>query len=398
MARRKRGNGEGSVHKVKGKDLWRASIRRRQPDGTTKTESRYAKSKSDALALLRKMSVSSPSTRAGGDSTTPFSLAIERYLSRARVKPSTKHSYKAIARLHIIPRIGPAPTSRLTPQTIRGVIDAMAEDGASVSVQCHALTVIRQSLDLAVEDGVISINPGRMVKRPKREDPGITVWTAEQCLLLLEHCESHPHYPIFVAAIATGIRQGELLSLRLCDVDISKGTFVITRTVVQLGNEFIVGPPKSKSGKRTVTIPEFALGTIKAHIAKRRFSGAGDGDLLFPARTGQFIRRNNLNRLLKMLCLKAGLPVVRFHDLRHTSLTLLLGSGENAKVVQERAGHSRISTTLDIYGHVMPGMQERAAIRMNEVFNNERNSERRDNHRPSREADEGDSVSGQERA
>lgn len=363
--RRKRGNGEGSVHFVKDKRLWRASVSLPKIGGGRKRKAVYGKTKAHALDELRKLIAKGAAVPTGGGQLNVTSI-ITRYLERGTVdlRPLTRASYRTVAETHVIPRIGSLLASRMTPELIRGVSDDMATAGLSASKRCHALTVIRRAFDLAMSEGVISANPAIGVKRPKIEQPEISPLSLQQVGVLRDAVAGHKQAALFLMAIGSGLRQGELFALRWDDIDLHRGTVVVRRTVAELDGEFIEGPPKTKAGRRTVTLPAFVVESLVDHRRRLMADGLAGSGLVFPSRNGTFLRRQNVNRALRTILKRAGLPVsFRFHDQRHTSATLLLADGENAKVVQERLGHSRISVTLDTYAHVLPGMQERAAGR-----------------------------------
>lgn len=363
MAKRKRGNGEGSVHQVSGKKLWRAVLTSRDVDGKRTRRVKYAKSKAGALEELRKMVAEGPTAPRAFDPVTVATL-VHRFLARPGEKrPTTMDSYRTVAKKHVIPKLGSLLISRLQAEHITAMLEEMEASGIGPSKRCHALTVVRQSFELAKSEGTISHNPAVDVSRPKLEHKEFHVFDANACRKFLAAIRGHRLEALFATAVGTGLREGELLALRRSDVNLEAARIVVRRTVVELENKFVEGPPKTKAGRRTVTIPEFAVKALR-HCC----SSMGANDRLFVATNGQYPRRQNLNRSLKLICRKAGLPELRFHDLRHTSLTLLLAAGENPKVVQERAGHSRITVTLETYSHVLPGMQEQAAGRIQDII------------------------------
>lgn len=200
-------------------------------------------------------------------------------------------------------------------------------------------------------------------KAPKRE---ISPLTAEQVIRLLKVSKSTGRYSLYLAAVVTGMRQSELLGLRWSDVDLDRCTITITGTLNRQGER---DSTKTAAGTRQVSIPQRLADEL------RQIQPENPGDqLVWQTSNGTPISHRNLLRQFKNLLQKAGLPeTVRFHDLRHTSATLLLSAGVHPKVVQERLGHSRINVTLDTYSHVMPELQRQAAEQLDALLSPESN-------------------------
>jgi integrase len=186
-----------------------------------------------------------------------------------------------------------------------------------------------------------------------------------------------------VLALATGMRRGELLGLKWQDINVTTGVLQVRRALsrlpTQMGRErgdlYIEAEPKTRSGRRSIALPRFAIEALKQHRirqeAMRQAAGEAweDHDYVFSTPLGTHLNPGHgVLVQLKVLLKKAGLPDVRFHDLRHSAATLLLSKGVHPKVVQEILGHSEISMTMDIYSHVLPTMQREAMDRLNQEF------------------------------
>lgn len=176
---------------------------------------------------------------------------------------------------------------------------------------------------------------------------------------------------LYVLAVTTGMRQGELLGLKWEDVDLARSAIHVRRTLTRKGGRLLLGEPKTKKSRRTVQLAGRALDALKAHRKaqlEERMAHAGlweDHGLVFATQTGTLVNPTNLTkRSFKPLLERAGLPRVRFHDLRHTAATLLLMQGVHPKYVQELLGHATIAITLDTYSHVLPSMGDQAARAM----------------------------------
>lgn len=171
------------------------------------------------------------------------------------------------------------------------------------------------------------------------------------------------------------MRRGELLALRWSDIDLEKGVLYVQRTVSHIpGNSYVESEPKTKSGRRRIVLPSVAIDALKEHrvYQDKARSEAGekwnDRGIVFANYSGGFLRGDTVLDLFYQLLKDAGLPPMRFHDLRHSAATILFVAGVNPKVIQELLGHSKISITLEMYSHVLPSMQQEAAGKMDEVF------------------------------
>jgi len=180
---------------------------------------------------------------------------------------------------------------------------------------------------------------------------------------------------LYVVALTTGMRQGELLSLRWADVNLDAGHIQVRSSVRKMKEGFLFSEPKTAQSRRRVALTLTAIDALQRHRTRqdtaRALAGSAwrDDDLVFPDALGApFDGITLLRREFVPLLKRAGLPVIRFHDLRHTAATLMLLKGIHAKVVSEMLGHATISITLDLYSHVLPDMQREAAAAMDSLF------------------------------
>ncbi len=242
----------------------------------------------------------------------------------------------------------------LTPKTVRNIN-----------------SVIHSALVQAVAWDLMPRNPADAVRLPKSKPPEMKVLTPEQVRTLLRTAGETRYGPILTLAVATGMRQGELLGLQWKDIDLEAGRLHVRR---QLGRDRQFTEPKSGKGKRSIALPEVAISTLRKHhliqSEERRLLGPEyeDHDLVFCTHSGRPLPYTTLAHSFKRLLVRAGLPDVRFHDLRHTAATFLLLQGVHPKVVQERLGHSQISITLDTYSHLLPSMDRAAADGLNALL------------------------------
>jgi integrase len=206
------------------------------------------------------------------------------------------------------------------------------------------------------------------LKLPRITREEIDPLDAEGARRLLEAARGDRLEALYVLALNTAMRQGELLALKWDYVDLERGVLRVRRTLTRSDKGLVLGEPKTKKSRRTIRLTAGAAQALRDHLTcqleemeRVRFLYE-PGGLIFATEVGTIINPSNLrNRSFKRLLKRAGLRPLRFHDLRHTCATLLLSKDVNIKVVSEMLGHASVSITLDIYSHLLPDMQEKAA-------------------------------------
>lgn len=192
--------------------------------------------------------------------------------------------------------------------------------------------------------------------------------SAEETRRLLEAAHGDKLEALYVLAVTTGMRQGELLAIKWQDVNLEKATVSVRRTLTKSGGRLLLGEPKTKKSRRTIQLTKAAVRSLREHLARqiKEIERLGDlyrdEGLVFTTEVGTLINPTNLRkRSFASLLKQARLSHIRFHDLRHTCATLLFGAGVHPKYVQELLGHANIAVTLDTYSHVLPGMGDQTA-------------------------------------
>lgn len=299
---------------------------------------------------------------------------LERWLRdsvRRSVRASTFDSYAHLTRKHIIPELGRFRLARLTPAHVQALYTEKLEAGLSPRYVQYMHAVLHRALKQAVRWGLVARNVTEAVDRPRAERKEMRVLTPEQADALLEATRADRLAALYVLAITTGMRQGELFGLTWGAIDLEAGRLQVTRQLQYLrggkGPELLA--PKTKAARRSLELPQLALEALREHrrrqLEERLALGPvwqDEWDLVFTTEVGTPLHPSNVaRRSFRPLLVRAGLPRIRFHDLRHTAATLLLAGGEHPKVVQERLGHSSIALTLDTYSHVLPVADEQAA-------------------------------------
>ncbi|MFP3122610.1 tyrosine-type recombinase/integrase [Ectobacillus funiculus] len=290
-----------------------------------------------------------------------------------KVKKQTLNTYRWIVEQHIIPTIGYVELTKLNPMMIQGLYNKLTKEQTLSDENIQKVhTLINDSLKKAERWGLIARNPAALVDRPKAVKKEITVWNVEEVRRFLKCAKKGGRYYIaFLLALTTGMRQGEILGLRWKDVDFESGCVRITQTLSSDGKE-LLPYTKTKSGSRTIDLPEETIIALKEHwLFIRREKEAKvykDLDLVVCTELGTPTHKSNIRRVFKAIIKKADVPKIRFHDMRHTHATLLLLQGVNPKIVSERLGHADVRITLDTYSHLLPSMQKETALKFGKLL------------------------------
>jgi integrase len=231
-------------------------------------------------------------------------------------------------------------------------------------------TIIHRALKDAVKWGRLVRNPADAADPPRKSAtsrPEMTTWSAAEVRAFLDHVAEHRLFAAFVLLATTGMRRGEALGLRWCDIDLDAARLSVVQTVVAVNHEVQIGSPKTAKGRRTVALDPGTVAALREHrkrqLEERLLMGAGftDRGLIFTMPDGGPLHPERFSRTFDREIGKTALPRIRLHDLRHTWATLALGAGVHPKVVQERLGHAGVSITLDVYSHVSDGLHADAA-------------------------------------
>lgn len=381
MAKTKQqGNGTGTVYPRKNKDGkitgYRGSYfttdgRRRYVSGKTKTETQ--KALRQAMADADRGLVFDADNLMVGE-------YLDRWLSDSvsdTVKATTFERYEQITRLHLKPTLGRVKLKGITPAHVRGLYREKLDGGMSSRTVRYMHTTLHKALKQAVMDGLIPRNATEAVKPPQPSREEMSPLTPEQAKLFLQtaHDAGDRLEALYVLAIHTGLRQGELLGLKWDDVDLEDGSLQVRRTLSITKNGPVFTAPKTSGSRRSVKLTSKAIGALRSHLERQlaEIDKVGslwsENGLIFASETGEPLDRRKVTaRHFKNLLGRTGLPEIRFHDLRHTCATLLLSKNVNPKIVSEMLGHSTIAITLDTYSHVLPNMRDQAAKAMEEAL------------------------------
>lgn len=379
----RRSKGEGSIYRTTVRSragqriVWRAELQFTDPAGRVRRRSTQHGKESEARDSLRnwqrQLLQFGTLARIRAQRGPTFTEYADAWLSRRKpeISSNTYRQYESNMRLRLKPHFS-GPLKLLSTADVSDFLAEFktarekpraGETGATTLRQCLAL--LKQILADAVAEGLIEKIPfptvGRRRVKVRVERKEMHVLDAAQQRAVLNACTGDRLRALWMLALATGMREGELLGLRWAHIQ--DDHIVVQRRLDARTREG--AQTKSRAGVRRVEIDPATMAQIHAHrdCMAREGHGTGLRDLVFQNEVGRPISASNLiKRVFKPLLTRAGLPtVVRIHDLRHSHATLLLSSGVNPKVVQERLGHESVRTTLDLYGHVLPTSQREAA-------------------------------------
>jgi len=347
-----------------------------------RTRQRYFKTQEEADIALNEMLYEQ---RRGMLATGPnqtLKQHLENWLENIQKHAVRINHYintRTIIRKHILPKLGHIQLRQLNEQHIQSLYAQKLDEKKSAKTIHHIHDVLHKALAQAVTWRLVVRNVCDGVTLPRLSRYEYPVLTEEQAQKLLEVMRGHRFEVLLALALKTGMRHGELLSLHWQDINFERGTLQVRRSVSRVrGQGYKVFEPKTPRGRRMLTLPLFVLDMLKQHrviqeeVKQKAGSQWQDHDLVFCNQYGSFLRPDRVRKQFQKLLAEAGLPYMRVHDLRHSAATLLISMGVPVKVVQEILGHSNISTTLNIYSHVLPGMQDEAMGKWDHLFGGDR--------------------------
>jgi integrase len=324
-----------------------------------------------------------------GAYTAPSKMTVGEYLEQwmadwvAGLRPKTVATYRRAVD-HMLPEIGGIPLQKLTPLHLQKYYRKAQEKlGASTVNQHHR--VIHAALETAVEAGLLQKNPAHVNRRrgglapPRPRKQSGNAWTAEELARFLDYVSNHRLFAMYALAAVTGLRRGELLGLRWEDVDLWNRELRVRQTYIVIDGKYHMQEmPKTEESEKPLSLSPAMVSILYRHkeqqdASRRTRAELGlpyeDHGLVFDQESGRPLRPDQLSgRDFPRLCAKAGVPRIRFHDIRHTYASQLIAKGYDVKVVQERLRHTRASTTIDIYPHLSRQAEREAAAATDDVL------------------------------
>lgn len=365
MARR-RGANEGSIFK-RDDGRWCAVVDLGWRDGKRKRKYVYGATRQVVAEQLTKLL----REKAQGLPVAVDRQTVERFLRdwlensvKASVRPATYVSYEQVVRTYLIPALGRIPLRQLSPQHVQEMLNRHFAGGclAPRSV-AYIRIVLRAALNQARKWNLVVRNAAELAQPPRLERFRIEPLSPEQARALLESAKGDRLEALYAVALACGLRMGEVLALSWAGIDLEHGQMTISQALQrQKGRGLVLIDTKTDRSRRTIALPSPLIAALRAHrvrqLQERLVAGSRwqDRGFVFTSSIGSGLEPRSLHRAFKAMLAEAGLPDIRFHDLRHSAASLMLAQGVPLRVVMEVLGHSSIGVTANTYSHVMPSL------------------------------------------
>jgi integrase len=369
----RRANGEGTIYR-RSDGRWTARLSL----SSGKRKDFYGRSRQE---VAKRLDAARRAQDEGLPVDLPERLTLEAYLSRwleSRARPtvrqSTYVSYEVQVRRHIVPAIGKVALTRLSPPLLQSFYAERLKAGLSPRSVLYIHKVLHRALSAAVKWGLVTRNACDLVEPPRVGRPKLHAFNADQARAFLDATADDRLSALYLTALCTGLRRGELLALRWEDIDLERGTLAVRNALVKVRGGWQLAETKTPSSRRVVKLPLVAAEALRRHrsqqLQEKLAAGPAwhDSAHVFASRAGTPLDGDNLHRAFKKHLSSAGLPSMPFHSLRHSAATLMLALGVQPKVVAEMLGHSRIGVTMDTYSHVLPHLQDEAAAKMDALL------------------------------
>ncbi len=374
----RRGRLEGSIYQ-RGNGRWVGTLDLGWEDGKRKRKSVYGPSRQAVRDKLQTVQQSI----AGGLAPAPERLTVGGYLAdwleaaKPTIRPATFESYATITKLHLVPALGRIALGKLTVADVERLLRSKTAAGLSPRRVAMIRAVLRRALSRAVKHRTVSANVAALADPPKQEGHEIRPLDPAEARSFLESIRGHRFEALFVTALTTGLRSGELRGLTWDAVDLEARTLTVRWALQRIDGKWRLVEPKSQAGRRVVPLPDRTVAVLRAHRTAQRearllmgpdWLGSELGSLVFTTSLGTELDASGVTHSFQDALERAGLRRQRFHDLRHGAATYALASGVPARVVADMLGHSNVSMTLSVYSHVLPELRRDAADRMDRLL------------------------------
>lgn len=298
---------------------------------------------------------------------------VSEYLKN--VKPLTVQNYKKQVEKHLKPALGAAKLEALDAHTIQKFYNSLSDDGLSPKTVKNIHGVLHSALEQAISNDYIHRNPTEACKLPKVVKPEIHPLEPMEISKLLEEAEKDDYRNLFIVAMFTGMRQGELLGLAWDSVDFKNGIITVKQQLQCTDGNYFLETPKNGKGRTILPAPmvmEALVRELQKQNTKRKQAGSAWSNpynLVFTDALGKNLVRRTVVKHFKKIIQRTDISdTARFHDLRHSFAVTSLCAGDDIKTVQANLGHATAQFTLDVYGHVTQKMRKDSANRMQQFY------------------------------
>lgn len=282
---------------------------------------------------------------------------------RPNVRESTIIQYDGHIRNHLVPYFKTTKINRINFDSVEKYIAYGIEKGISKVTLKKILVTLGGIMRYSARKKLIDFNPLTLVDKPKntKTTDRISYLRPNEIRRLIDNTDGQKYMTLFKLAVMTGMRQGELLGAKWTDINWQDKQIYVSRSF----NNGRFHDPKTHSSRRAIDIPPSMVEDLKKWQLTCMISNQ---DLIFPNEAGKPMNHQNMvTRHFNPSLRRAGLPIIRFHDLRHTYAALLIEQGEHPKYIQSQMGHSSIKITMDTYGHLMKSINREASIKLDKT-------------------------------
>jgi len=387
MAKQRRDKGDGSLRR-RHNGTWEGRVTLTTPGGQTIHKSVYGKTQSETRQKLRDVQRKFNDINYIESHETTFGEWLDTWMQeykRNSIKPSTYVGYQHSISKHIKPALGGIQLLDLRPEHIQKLLNDMGKPkGDAAGLDAWTITkaknIINNSLEQAIRNRMLQFNPTRAVVPPKILQKDIRILMPEEQTTFVEALKGHRLEVLFVLALATGLRRGELMALTWDNIDLKNHSITVKGTVSRIKDpitgvtQLLYSEPKTKAGRRQVPLLESMISMLEQHRRRQEEEKRNAGsawnpdDIVFCSNVGTYIEPRRINTTLDKITKSAGLEHLTFHALRHTFATRMLEANVPAKVVQEVLGHKDVTLTLNTYSHVIGSTAHDQMSKLDELF------------------------------
>lgn len=357
---RTRANGEGTLY-LRADGRYEGAIALPTTGGRRKRIRVYGKTRQEAHKKLVKIIEEAHRGILPSEQSYKISEYLDFWLEREKRRPLTRKRHESVVRLYIKPSLGHRRLNGLSVMIVQNFLDDLLADGKSVATIYQVRKALSAALTYAMRQELISRNVARLVELPRYKPKEARYWTPDETIRFLDAASSDPLYPMFVLLILYGLRRGEVLGIRWCDVDLSHGVLRIRQQVQRINGKLEQIDLKTDSSRRDeplltrareVLLDQRSIQEYYRTKAGNDWQGThDDNELVFTSRTGRPLESRNLVRSFMRICNRYNLRQITIHGLRHSNATTQKDLHIHSRDIQAILGHSDVRTT-GIYEHV----------------------------------------------